>query len=296
MNDMHDVIVTQGLGKHFGQNTALSQVSLRVPVGSVTGVVGRNGSGKSTLLRTIAGLYLPSEGSCETLGVPVARLTAAQLSRIGYLDQEAKYIDWMQVRDHLNYVASYYPDWDKQLEARLIREFEVNESAKVGTLSPGNRQKLGILLAVCHRPELLLLDEPASALDPIVREQMMSLLMDLLSDSVRTIVVSSHILHDVERLVDRVVCLDRGRLVQHRTLDELQEAYAEWIVSARQGTLPQFTESYILNQERVGLQARLVVREPSRHLPGFTERYAVDIQTRPLTLEQIFPLLLKEVA
>jgi ABC-2 type transport system ATP-binding protein len=293
---MHDVIVTEGLSKCFGDNLALDRVSLRIPAGSVTGLVGRNGSGKSTLLRTVAGLYLPSAGSCETLGAPVGALSAAQLTRIGYLDQEAKYIDWMRVREHLDYVASYYPSWDKQLEARLIRELEVHESAKVGTLSPGNRQKLGILLAVCHRPELLLLDEPASALDPIVREQMMGLLMTLLADSVRSIVVSSHILHDVERLVDRIVCLDQGHLVQHRALDELQEGYAEWLVSARQGKLPQFMEGYILSQESVGAQARLVVREPAQHLQEFAERYEVDVQARPLTLEQIFPLLLKEAA
>lgn len=293
---MRNAIFTHNLGKRFGSTWALREVCLNIPAGSVTGLVGRNGSGKSTLLRTLAGMYLPSTGRAETLGVPVQALAATELQRIGYLDQDARYIEWMRVRDHLDYVASYYPGWDKELEARLIREFEIDASARVGTLSPGNRQKLGILLAVCHRPELLLLDEPASALDPIVREQMMGLLMELLGDSARTIVISSHILHDVERLVDRVVCLDRGRLVENRSLDELQEAYSEWVVTARQGVLPSFPERYVLCQERVGSQALLVVWEPAEHMQEFMQRYAVDVQARPLTLEQIFPLLLRKAA
>jgi ABC-2 type transport system ATP-binding protein len=226
----------------------------------------------------------------------VAELAAPQLARIGYLDQEGRYIDWMRVRDHLDYAASYYSTWDKQLEARLLRELELRESARVGTLTPGNRQKLGILLAVCHRPELLLLDEPVSALDPIAREQTMEMLMGLLAETTQTIVISSHILHDVERLVDGIVCLDEGRLVQQQGLDELQEHYAEWLVSARQGALPRFTEHYVLSQEVTGAQARLVVKEPALHLHAFTRQYDVDVQARPLTLEQMFPLLLKEAA
>lgn len=293
---MNDLIVTKDLGKRFGDTQALSQVSLRIAAGSVTGLVGRNGSGKSTLLRTLVGLYLPSEGECRTLDTPVAELAAAQLARIGYLDQEGRYIDWMRVRDHLDYAASYYSTWDKQLEARLLRDLDLRESAKVGTLSPGNRQKLGILLAVCHRPELLLLDEPVSALDPIAREQIMEMLMALLAETTQTIVISSHILHDVERLVDGIVCLDEGRLVQQRGLDELQEHYAEWWVTARQGALPRFTETYVLTQEVTGSQARLVVRDPARHLQEFMREHKVDVQARPLTLEQMFPLLLQEAA
>lgn len=293
---MDDLIVTEGLSKRFGDTQALQQVSLRIAAGSVTGLVGRNGSGKSTLLRTLVGLYLPSEGECRTLDTPVAELAAPQLARIGYLDQEAKCLDWMRVRDHLDYVASYYPTWDRQLEGRLLRDLDLHESAKVGTLTPGNRQKLGILLAVCHRPELLLLDEPVSALDPIAREQIMEMLMALLAETTQTIVISSHILHDVERLVDAVVCLDRGRLVQQRSLDELQEGYAEWLVTRAQGALPRFTESYILSQEGTGSQARLLVKDPARHQQDFMRRHGVEVQARPLSLEEMFPLLLGEAA
>jgi len=290
-------IVTQGLSKHFGKIAALQDLSLEIPDGSVTGLVGRNGSGKSTLMRLITGLYLASNGECRTLGEPAGKLSSENLSRIGYLDQEAKYLDWLTVRDHLDYVASFYPQWDKSLESRLLRELELSQGTRVGALSPGNRQKLGILIAVCHRPDLILLDEPASALDPIVREQVLDFLMGLLVDTTRTIVVSSHILHDVERLVDQVVCIEQGRLLANLSLDELQESYAEWRITARHGALPNsFTEPYVLEAHVNGQQARLIVQKPEAIRDAFIEHHNVDISERALTLEQIFPWLLKKSA
>lgn len=295
---MTDLVVTQALSKRFKKTDALNDLSVTVPEGAVVGLIGRNGAGKSTLLRTIVGLYLPSAGRCTTLGVPVNRLTAAELGRIGFLDQESKYLDWMRVQDHLDYVARYYATWDHALERRLVRELEVDTGTRVGRLSPGNRQKLGILMAVCHRPRLLLLDEPVSALDPIARDQFMRFLMELLRDEVGTIVVSSHILHDVERLVDRLICLERGRLVRAAEVDALQETYAEWLVSpADGGRLPaRFVESFILQADVHAAQARLVVRDPALHRDEFCRRHQVLVNERPLNLEQIFPLLLGEPA
>ena len=290
-------IVTQALSKRFGNILALQDLNLEIPEGSVTGLVGRNGSGKSTLMRLITGLYLASDGECRTLGQPADKLNSENLSRIGYLDQEARYLDWLTVRDHLDYVASFYPQWDKGLESRLLSELDLNQGTRVGAVSPGNRQKLGILLAVCHRPDLLLLDEPASALDPIVREQVLDFLMSLLVDSTRTIVVSSHILHDVERLVDQVVCIEQGRLLANLSLDELQEDYAEWRITARNGALPDtFPEAYVLEARVNGSQARLIVQSPRTVCDAFAANYDVDINERALTLEQIFPWLLKKAA
>jgi ABC-2 type transport system ATP-binding protein len=295
---MAEPIVTHALLKRFRKTTALDALSINVPEGSVVGLVGRNGAGKSTLLRTIAGLYLPTGGRCETLGTPVAQLSATELAQLGFLDQEAKYLCWMRVKDHLDYVSRYYATWDKALERRLVRELDVDTTTRVGKLSPGNRQKLGILMAVCYRPRLLLLDEPVSALDPIARDRFMRFLMELLRDEIETIVVSSHILHDVERLVDRLICLEHGRLVRATNVDELQESYAEWTVTATEGrALPtQFDESYIIRAETRGAEARLIVRDPVLHRDDFRRRYRVLVSERPLNLEQIFPILLDEAA
>ncbi|HET7922122.1 MAG TPA: ABC transporter ATP-binding protein [Gammaproteobacteria bacterium] len=290
-------IRTRALHKCFDDTPALAGLDLTIPEGTVTGLVGRNGSGKSTLLRIATGLFLPTGGECRTFDEPTGKLQSDTLRRIGYLDQEAKYLEWLNVSDHLRYVASFYPRWDSALERRLLRELDLDPNTRVGALSPGNRQKLGILLAVCHHPDLLLLDEPASALDPVAREQVLSFLMQLLTDEPRTIVISSHILHDVERLVDRVACLESGHLVSHTSLDELQETYTEWRIRARAGALPtRFNEPFVLNAEIRGTEARLIVRNPDTVRDSFRAAHDVDLSQHNLSLEQIFPWLLKHAA
>ena len=130
------------------------------------------------------------------------------------------------VEQQIRYIASFYEQWDRELERRLADVLELDPKAKVGKLTPGNRQKLAIVLAVCHHPSILLLDEPLSALDPIARETMLVMLLERFQNDGATIVVSSHILRDVERIVDSVVCLDQGRVVAYEALDVLQERYS----------------------------------------------------------------------
>ena len=164
----------------------------------------------------------------------------------------------------------------------------------MGRLSPGDVQKLGIILAVCHHPELVLLDEPASALDPIARERLLQFLLDLLHEDQSTILISSHILHDVEQVIDWVICLDRGRICVDAGLDSLQESYARWLVSRPEGGLPErFAEDFVLEQQGNGTQAQLIVRASVRHEADFAARYGARIERQPLNLEQIFPHLLE---
>ena len=227
---MNAVVETDGLTKTFSGVRALDEVDLSLPRHSIVGLIGRNGSGKTTLVRHIVGLYLPTAGTCSTLGTPSHRLGSSELSRIGVVHQENRLLEWMRVGQHLRFVGSFYERWDRDIERRLLDEFELDAGKRVGKLSGGDLQKLAIILAVCHRPQLLLLDEPLAGLDPIVREQVLNYLVETLDEETHTIVVSSHILRDIERIVDRVVCLDRGRLRTHEPLDQLQESYAEWEV------------------------------------------------------------------
>lgn len=211
--------------KRFGKKVALDSVSLAVSSRSIVGLIGRNGSGKTTLLRHITGLYLPTSGECETLGCRTADLGAPELSKIGAMNQHDTFIDWMSVEQFLRYIETFYATWDRRLEAHLIDQLEVDTSARIGTLSPGNSQKIGLIAATCHHPSLLLLDEPLSDLDPIVRSRTISMLLDRFSDDELTMVISSHMLHDIERIVDRIVCVDRGRVVADAPLDDLREQY-----------------------------------------------------------------------
>lgn len=289
---MNTVFETNNLSKRFGDTTALDGIELQIPSGSVVGLIGPNGSGKSTLLLHATGQCLPTEGSCHTFDTPGASLGATELARLGVVHQQDSFLPWMSVRQQLAYVGSFYDRWDQELEKRLLEEFELRPDVRVATLSPGNAQKLSIILAVCHRPELLLLDEPVSALDPLARERFFRFLFELVVDSGVTVIVSSHVLRDIERLVSHIVCLERGKLRINSELDELRERYREWHVTAR-ADLPQpFDEPFILEQSRSGRQARLVVSRAAHERQAFAARHAVEIAEKPLGLEAIYPFLL----
>jgi ABC-2 type transport system ATP-binding protein len=279
--------------KIYGEHTALASVSLAIPAGHVVGLLGRNGAGKSTLLQIAAGLTLPTYGTAHTLGRRTDLLDSPELTRLGFVMQEGKFIEWMTVRQHLDFTASFYPRWDHELQQRLTAQLEVPTTRKLAELSPGDRQKVGILLGVCHGPALLLLDEPMSALDPIVRRRLLDVLLERLRDDACTIVISSHLLNDVEKIVDWIIALDAGRVVENSALDDLQESFAEWTVTAPDTTpLPAFTEPFIVAQQRTNRQALLTVRtsEPDA-AETFTATHGVEVQTRPLNLDEIFPHL-----
>jgi ABC-2 type transport system ATP-binding protein len=283
------------LTKKFGSVTALDGVSLAIPPGSVVGLVGQNGSGKTTLLRHLIGLTLPTSGNCTTLETDSAELGPEQLSRIGAVHQENRFLTWMTVEQHLNYVGSFYETWDRDLQARLLKDLDLDRSARVGALSTGNAQKLGILLAVCHHPELLVLDEPVSALDPIARETLLAFLLELLQEKTQTIVVSSHILRDIEKIVNWVVCLKGGKVKVDASLDDLQERFSEWVVTSKTGKLPvYFEEPYILVTEGNSFQAQVFVRDANGSQAEFQRKYEADVEKRPLNLERMFPLFLEE--
>src|SRR6186997_2580688 len=159
---MTNPVQIENLTKQFGNKTALDSVSLTLPARSLVGLVGRNGSGKTTLLRHIVGLFLPTTGECRTFGVVTPKLGAAELERIGFAQQRDNFLDWMRARQLIEYVSAFYPRWDKDLERSLVEALDIDPEARIGTASPGNLQKISLLLATCHHPELLLLDEPLS--------------------------------------------------------------------------------------------------------------------------------------
>ena len=294
---MEYVLETSGLTKRFDRVTALDHVDLRIRRPSIVGLLGKNGSGKSTLIRHLIGLQLPSEGSVTTLGCPSAELGPDELGQIGYLPQEIRLLDWMTVGQHLHYVSSFYEGWDRERERRLLDELELDAEAIVGALSTGNLQKLAVVLAVCHHPRLLVLDEPVSDLDPIVRAKLLTFLLEILREDEATILVSSHVLRDVEKIVDHVVCLDRGRVIADTALDDLKEDYSEWLVVANGADLPgRFDEPFVRAQEIRGREARLVVKHGAAGIDRFRAQHRVDVSARPLNLEEVFPVLLDEHA
>ncbi len=284
-----------GLTKRFDTVTALDGIDLRVGRPSIVGLLGRNGSGKTTLIQHLMGLQLPNEGTVTTLARPSHALRHDELIHIGYVPQEIRLLDWMTVEQHLRYVSCFYPAWDTGREQKLLAALELDSTKTVGTLSAGNLQKLAVILAVCHHPDLLVLDEPVSDFDPIVRGRLLEFLLELVREDEATILVSSHVLRDVERIVDWVVCLDKGRVVTDASLDELKERYSEWRIVSTDGALPaRFSEPYVLAQEVSGRQARLVVRQSAADVAAFRAAHAAEITVHPLNLEEMFPLLVRE--
>ncbi len=292
---MEFVFEAGSLTKRFGEVTALDGIDLKVRRPSIVGLLGKNGSGKTTLIRHLIGNCLPSEGSVSTLGRPSAELGHDELVHVGYVPQEIRLLDWMTVEQHLRYVECFYPKWDRERERRLLAELELDPAAAVGALSTGNLQKLAVVLAVCHHPRLLVLDEPVSDLDPIVRVKLLEFLLEMMREDEATILVSSHVLRDVEKVVDHVICLEKGQVVTDAGLDELKELYSEWLVVSRDGDLPErFAEPFVLVQEVKGRQARLLVRQGASELDRFRSTHGVEVTSRPLNLEEMFPVLVKE--
>jgi ABC-2 type transport system ATP-binding protein len=220
---MNPMISVQNLVKSFGDKPVLRGVDLEIPAGSVVGLLGTNGAGKTTLLKSLVGLLRPQGGRCELLGEPSWDLSARTKARLGYVPQVVNLYPWMKVEDLLRYTASFYSNWNDDLAQRLKRDWELPAKDRVGTLSVGQMQKLAILTALAHEPDVLILDEPAASLDPLGRRQFLKLIIDLAEPGKRTVLFSTHITSDLERVADQVAILKEGRIAYFGLLEDLKE-------------------------------------------------------------------------
>jgi len=287
------VFEASGLTKEFGEVTALRDVSLSLSGPSIIGLIGRNASGKTTLLRHIVGLQLPTRGGARTLGVATRSLQHAQLARIGVVTQTPTFIWWMSVGRQLRYLSGFYPRWDMVRQSFLLDLLDLDVRSQIRGLSTGSVQKLAIVAALCHHPDLILLDEPVSNLDPIVRDRLLKFLLDLVQEDSATIVISSHILHDIESTVDWIVCLNDGAIAADAALDDLKDQYAEWRITARTRDLPhRFEESFVVRQAVTRSRfARVEVRTADADLPAFQRTHDADVDVTALNLQGLFPIL-----
>lgn len=219
------VVEIRGLTRRFGARTALQDVSLTLPPGTVLGMVGENGAGKTTLIRHVLGLLRPQQGEVRVFGREPASDPVGTLSRIGYLSEEVDLPDWMRVEELLRYAAAFYPTWDMEYAHRLRAEFGLRAEAPLRTLSKGQRARAGLTVALAYRPDLLVLDEPSSGLDPLVRRDILGAVIRTVADEGRAVLFSSHLLAEVERVADRVAMIRRGRVLFCDTLEALQEGH-----------------------------------------------------------------------
>ncbi|HZL88603.1 MAG TPA: ABC transporter ATP-binding protein [Pirellulaceae bacterium] len=220
-----NVIEIRGLTRQFGAKRALDNVSFAVPRGVVFGLVGANGAGKTTLIRHVLGLLKAQTGSVRVFGLDPVADPVGVLSRVGYLSEEGDLPGWMRVDELLRYMRAFYPKWDENYAQDLRRQFALDPGQKVKNLSKGQRARAGLLVALAYCPELLLLDEPSSGLDPIVRRDILGAIVRTIADEGRTVLFSSHLLEEVERVSDCVAMLRGGKIVFAGELDDVKQSH-----------------------------------------------------------------------
>ena len=255
---MSAVIETSRLGKRYRRRWALTDCALSIPAGHVVGLVGPNGAGKTTLLSLAVGLLAPDAGTIEVLGgTPGAG--QAQLSRVGFLAQDAPVYPRLSVADHLKLGAHLNPGWDADLARRRVGRLDLDLRQKCGTLSGGQRAQLALTLAIAKRPDLLVLDEPVASLDPLARREFLADLMEAVAEQELSVVLSSHLVADLERVCDYLIVLVGSRVRVAGPVDELLATHHLLSGPRRDpGKLPDGLE--VISASHTDVQTTLLVR------------------------------------
>jgi ABC-2 type transport system ATP-binding protein len=225
ISPLASVIEVDALTRRFGPKIALNSVSLKVPRGRVFGLVGENGAGKTTLIRHLVGLLKAQSGSVRVLGLDPAVDPAGVLSRLGYLSENRDLPGWMRVEELLHYSQAFYPKWDAGYAELLRKQFGLAANARIKNLSRGETARAGLLVSLAYRPELLVLDEPSSGLDPVVRRDILEAIIRTVVDEGRTVLFSSHLLEEIERVADDIAMMVDGKIALAGPLDDIKEKH-----------------------------------------------------------------------
>lgn len=296
---MTSPIRTHLLARRYGRQTALDGLDLDVPEGSIFGLVGPNGAGKTTAIKVLMNLLRPTAGSAEVLGCDSLRLGAPQFAQIGYVSENQKLPDWMTVEYFMNYLRPFYPAWDDELAAELIRQFDLPPGRRLRHLSHGMRMKAAFASALAYRPRLIVLDEPLTGLDPLVRDELIEGLLPRTENT--TTFISSHDLGEIESFASHIGFLDRGRLLFSEEMSSLAARFREVEVTlpaaGLNGAAPRQWPATWLNAQQSAAVFRFVDSQfeaertmaEVRRLFGDGSQVAVN----PLPLRAIFVTLAK---
>jgi ABC-2 type transport system ATP-binding protein len=285
---MNALLTAQALTKSFSGHPVLDGIDAEVRPGDIVGLLGANGAGKTTLLEVLTGLSPPSAGSARLFGAEAREATAAVKSRVGFVPQTDELIGDMRVSEYLELIASFYPDWDRALVGRLVSSWVLDTGKRIAKLSVGQRQKLAIITALAHKPELLILDEPVASLDPVARRQFLQQLVELGADERRAVVFSSHIVSDVERLANVIWILKAGKFIWQGELDALKESVVRVHIPAARAHVARAMFRRVAAERTSGESTTLVaVRAPDEDWSGLAARLG-DARVESLSLEDIF--------
>ncbi len=283
-------VETVGLTRRFGRTVAVNRLNLSIPRGATYGLLGPNGAGKSTTIRMLMGLLAPTAGDAYVLGLDVRQEATLVKQRVGYVPEAHFIYRWMRIREAIGFCKSCYPTWNDDVGREMLEQFQLDPERKVKHLSKGMLTKLALLLAVSHEPQLLLLDEPLSGLDPLAREEFLDGVLRTICDRGQTVLISSHMLDDVRRLADTVGILYEGQLLVEGSLDSLLTTTKRISATLRDGCRPERPPEGTIWQQIQGREWTITVRDMSPEKMQKVQAMAAveHVEVLDLGLEELF--------
>jgi ABC-2 type transport system ATP-binding protein len=281
------VIEMRGVEKSFGRKRVLAGVDFAMPAGQTFAFLGRNGAGKTTTIRILLGLLRPDAGRVRVLGLDPAHEPLEVRRRVGYVAEDQRMFGWMRVGQLLWFVAPFYPTWDQALARQLGERLELPMGTRVRHLSKGQAVRLALLLALAHRPELVILDDPTLGLDPIMRKEFLRDLVGHLQGENVSVFFSSHLLYEIEPVADSVVILDRGRVLRQAATEELRAGVKRLIAPVEMGSILAALPG-VLDLARSGRQATAVVQDIGAARAALPSAADGAVREIDLNLDEIF--------
>ncbi|MCO7226670.1 ABC transporter ATP-binding protein [Pleionea sp. CnH1-48] len=286
---MNTVVKTQGLVKSFGNKQVLQELDFAVNEGSVIGILGNNGAGKTTLLKTLMGQYNANLGTSLIFNEDSNNLSIECKDKIGYVSQEADLLPWMTAHQIISYTKSFYTQWDDELTNRLLNDWKINSKEVIEDMSVGQKQKLSIILALAHKPELLILDEPVASLDPLARREFIKELIDINLDFNNTIIFSTHITSDLERVAAEIMILKEGKNYFQGDIDTLKENIARIHIQCNDQVPETLPLAKVLKEQRSGKQIKVTVENLTElNISELEQSLNASLRIEQMSLEDIF--------
>ena len=259
-------LAAHGLIHSYEGSNVLAGVDLALEPGSVLGLIGRNGAGKSTLIRAMLGLLEPLAGTATVFGEPALKLSDAAKQRLAYVPQQPEALAWLTAQQMLDFVGRFYPRWDAGFANKTLERWHIQPNKLLAKLSPGERQRVDLIRALASQPELLVLDEPAAALDPVARRELLREVALRAGESGTTVLFSTHIVSDLERVASEIAFLHEGRLLLRAGVDDTKERYARlWLPAAKSAAAPHGALSRRRHED--GSLSLVVERDAQGHWP-----------------------------
>lgn len=283
------IVDVKNLSREFGKTKALDGVDFQASRGKVYGLVGANGAGKTTLIKHLLGLLRAKSGSVRIFGEDPVRNPEGVLKHIGYLSEDRDIPSWMSITELMRYTNAYYSGWDQSYADELLNTFSLDPSKKITALSRGMRAQVALISAVAHRPELLILDEPSSGLDAVVRKDILNAVVRTISEEGRTVVFSSHLLEEVERLSDHVTMIHQGRVSLDSSLESINSSHhhSSFRFDDMQGCAPSIENAVAVSGE--GRFWSAIHHVPLEKFKHSVEKLGGEIvESRSATLEEVF--------